>query len=155
LLLKKRDEYYREGESLSKKKEKLFTAKNYRQWGLTQEELKNAITNNYITDKVMATSLMLPKETKNLKKVFLDYGFSLNKVLDGIERMNVREYKELREHIKKTFSEYRTILDKEHKDLSDSLVHLDEDISIKPQQYRKGIIKQNLIKLSTKTNYIL
>jgi len=154
LLLKKSNEYYKEEEKLSRKKEKLFTSKSYKQWGLTQEELKNAVANSYTTDKVMATQLMLPKETKNLEKIFIDYGFTLNKVLDEVNRTNVRDYKELKEHIKKTFNEYMTSLERLNEEFSDCLIHLKEDISQKSYAYKKDLIKQNLIKLSFKTHHL-
>lgn len=155
MLWKKRDEYYSEEDKLCKKKEKLFASKNYKQWGLSQEELKTIIANNYITDKVIATNCMLPKDTKQLENVFLEYGFCLNRVLEEVQRVNANDYREIRKRTKQMFDGYAAAIAELNRELVELSAHFSEDISQKPQAYKLNLIKQNLSSITMKTHTLL
>jgi len=91
-----RDEYERRNTKLKEKKQKLIEEGTIDEWQLPIEVYKNCNYKELMENKEGLMRCMLPKETNEVHSYLGKYGYYLNRVIDETQRINLKDYKQLR-----------------------------------------------------------
>ena len=120
-------------------------------WDIKPEELKKYTPKQISEDKGLAMKIMLPKETKDLEERCLDYGYYLTKLIDETKRMNVKNYRKMRKHLKQVADDQADLLKKTSERWAATSQHFSDKISKRSQAARDALLKKITNDLSAAT----
>eukprot|EP00826_Nyctotherus_ovalis_P042578 TRINITY_DN4395_c0_g1_i2.p1 TRINITY_DN4395_c0_g1~~TRINITY_DN4395_c0_g1_i2.p1 ORF type:complete len:357 (+),score=122.22 TRINITY_DN4395_c0_g1_i2:646-1716(+) len=122
---------------LLKKKEQRFEQKNTAAWELGPSALANL--GALLTDKSLAFQEMLPKESEEVRRLRMLYGYYTNKVVEDFDRVQRKNEAPFKKHLIESAAILIEKIDKVKQIWNDMITRLKEvDIAIEPEAPEKA-----------------
>lgn len=105
------EEYLQKENELALKKHKLFFIKDFDKWELSAEDRKTFSQAALMYNKKLSFPKMLPEETKAVERLFMRYGYFLNRTKDEVERVLNTRINTMFKHFSTIAEDYATFSD--------------------------------------------
>jgi hypothetical protein len=104
------EKYKTKEAKLYAKKDRLFGEANLKAWDVSLDDLKKYNPQQLASNKDLALTIILPKETKELEENYKQYGYYMNKLIEETKRMTVKNYRRMRRHLQAVSHDHSIVL---------------------------------------------